>query len=159
MEQIGYSLIDGEGNELSFYGDTVGRCAGVPDFIDLPNGDRVHCPSLDETYKEFRLVPRWFEPGNDESIIFDGEKVIVKRFIPPRTLIPANVFLARATDVEYAAVRAAAEENVLYARWFDLLLTKGEVNVIGATALAAKASMISDGLVSSDRADQIFASM
>jgi hypothetical protein len=77
MEQIGYSLIDGNGAELEFWGDAKGVCAGLPEFIDLPNGDRVHCPKAGELQK-WKLVPRMLRVG-DLGKTVDGNSVVVTR--------------------------------------------------------------------------------
>lgn len=50
MEQVGYKLLDANGNVLKEWGGILGQCPGKPDYIDLPNGDRVFCPELDTPY-------------------------------------------------------------------------------------------------------------
>ena len=84
--------------------------------------------------------------------VFDTEE------IPPRTLIDGAAFLARVTDDEYAAVIAAAAQNMQVARWLDIFRLRGEIDVAGATAQAAKAGFVTAGLFSAERADEIFAS-
>lgn len=74
----------------------------------------------------------------------------------PQTLIDGAAFLARVTDQEYATIVAAAAQNVQLARWLDIFRLRGEIDVSGATALAAKAGMIALGLLTQQRADQIF---
>jgi hypothetical protein len=83
MEQIGYSLVDANGAELQFWGDTKGVCAGIPEAIDLPNGDRVHCPAVGEI-QQWKLVPRMLKSGNIGAVL-DGENFEVTRPepIPP----------------------------------------------------------------------------
>jgi hypothetical protein len=77
MEQIGYSLVAGNGAELQFWGDTKGVCAGLPEVIELPNGDRVHCPAVGEI-QQWKLVPRVLKTG-DASAVFDGSNFEVTR--------------------------------------------------------------------------------
>lgn len=77
MEQIGYSLIDADGNEVSHWGDGLGVCVGKPDKIVLPNGDHVHCPALGDL-QSWRLVPRMAERGTPAGISFDGTNIVVK---------------------------------------------------------------------------------
>lgn len=83
MEQIGYSLIDPQGNELQVFGDIAGQMQGAPDVIRLPNGDDVHCPEVGVDYEGCRLVERWLQYGEVSSVVFDGSKVIVTRPAPP----------------------------------------------------------------------------
>jgi hypothetical protein len=75
----------------------------------------------------------------------------------PRTVIDGVSFLNRVTDQEYAAVLAAARQSPQIARWLDILRLRGEVDVAGATAQAAKAGLVAAGLLTADRADVIFA--
>lgn len=76
---------------------------------------------------------------------------------PPKTLFDGAEFLSRVTDAEYAAITAAAAQHVQLARWLDIFRLRGEIDVSGATALAAKAGMVALGLLSQERADQVFA--
>lgn len=82
MEQIGYSLIDDGNNELEFWGDTPGRTEGAPNVIQIANGDRVHCPTVGDSYQGVRLVPRMFQFGQQEDISFDGTNIVVTRIAP-----------------------------------------------------------------------------
>lgn len=76
MEQIGYSLIDGNGAELQHWGDAIGRASGRPDFLLLPNGTQVHCPSLG-AIGDWRLVHRVGKYGSPPGVEFDGNQVVV----------------------------------------------------------------------------------
>jgi hypothetical protein len=76
---------------------------------------------------------------------------------PPRTIIDGVTFLGRVTDQEYAAVLAAARQSPQIARWLDILRLRGEVDVAGSTAQAAKAGLVAAGLLTPERADAIFA--
>lgn len=80
MEQIGYSLVDGQGSELQFWGDTLGQCQGLPDVIVLPNGDRVHGAKAGEALGgNCRLVKRMGELATENSVSFDGADIIVRK--------------------------------------------------------------------------------
>lgn len=43
------------------------------------------------------------------------------------------------------------------AKWLDIFRLRGEIDVTGATAQAAKAGLVAAGLLTADRADVIFA--
>lgn len=75
MEQIGWSLIDGNGIEVQSWGGALGMCAGVPNVISLPNGDHVHAPQPG-LLQEWWLVERHAERG-PSNIVWDGVKVVV----------------------------------------------------------------------------------
>lgn len=75
----------------------------------------------------------------------------------PRTVIDGVAFLGRVTDAEYVAVLAAARQSPQIARWLDILRLRGEVEVSGETAKAAKAGLVAAGLLTPERADAIFA--
>lgn len=76
---------------------------------------------------------------------------------PASTRVDGGVFLERVTDAEYAAVTAAAVGSVQLQRWLDQLRMLGYVDVASASAVAAKAGLVSAGLLTQDRADAIFA--
>lgn len=81
--------------------------------------------------------------------------------MPPETplskYIDGAAFLARVTDEEYAAVLTAAQSSPQLSRWVDILRMRGVIDVKGNTALAAKAGLVSLGLLTQERADEIFA--
>lgn len=77
MDHIGYSLVDGAGNEASFWGDAIGQIAGLPDVIALPNGDTVHGATLGEQLGAWRLVERYGQYGAAASTVYDGTRVVV----------------------------------------------------------------------------------
>jgi len=79
MEQVGYSLVDTQGNEIQVFGDTAGQTQGVPSAIRLPSGDDVHCPDVNVDYEGVRLVERWLSYDDAQSILFDGQKTVVTR--------------------------------------------------------------------------------
>lgn len=75
MEQIGYSLVDGEGTEIAFWGNSIGDCPKLPECIVLPNGDQVYAPRFGKM-GEWQFVPRMGRFGSD-PIMFDGTNVVV----------------------------------------------------------------------------------
>jgi hypothetical protein len=76
---------------------------------------------------------------------------------PAVTLIDGVTFLGRVSDDEYRAILEASRENAQVARWLDILRLRGEVDVAGTTAQAAKAGLVALGLLGAARADAIFA--
>lgn len=83
MERIGCSLVDTNGSEVQFWGDTPGSYPGAPDVLRLPNGDFVHSLKLGEEAQGYRLVERHLSYGPAEQIQFDGSKVVVTRPVLP----------------------------------------------------------------------------
>jgi hypothetical protein len=81
--QIGFSVVDKIGNEIQFWGDDAGLMPIQPNVIVLPNGDQVHCPSVGESYGDFRFVSRNIVFGTPHSIAFDGSSIVVTRETPP----------------------------------------------------------------------------
>lgn len=75
MTQIGWSLIDGSGAEVEYWGDSLGSCAGVPNVVRLPNGDHVH-GAVPGPIQDWWLVERHATRG-PSSIVWDGTKVVV----------------------------------------------------------------------------------
>lgn len=76
---------------------------------------------------------------------------------PVKTLFDGAEFLARLTDAEYGAILSASAQSIQLARWLDILRLRGEIDVTGSTARAAKSGLVKGGLLTSDRADVIFA--
>lgn len=70
--------------------------------------------------------------------------------------IEGAVFLARFTDDELAAAYAAEASNIQVRRWFETLRMRGEIDITGATAAAAKAGMVALGVLTQERADETF---
>lgn len=53
---VGYKLIDQNAATVDSWGGTWGQCPGIPNPLVLPNGDRVHAPSLNTPYSDYTLV-------------------------------------------------------------------------------------------------------
>lgn len=87
MEQIGYSLIDGSGTEVQFWGDDFGRMRGIPDRIVLPNGHIVDGPKDGGQFEDWKLVRRMGQNGEANSVLFDGTDVIVTRTVPAEKIV------------------------------------------------------------------------
>ena len=114
MEHIGYSLVDDGGAEIQVFGDTVGQVRAVPNVIRLPDGKDVHCPLVGTEYDGFKLVERWLQDGEEASVLFDGDRVIVTRKLPQpeQRLVRKSVIIDRLhdagkLDAAYAVLQAA----------------------------------------------------
>lgn len=107
MQQIGFSLIDAQGNELQFWGDDVGYSAQIPNVITLPSGDRVHCPAQGVDYQGTSIVPRIWEAGSPPSIAYTNGNIVVTRpapvveaaITPPRVVASALAIQIANSDV------------------------------------------------------------
>lgn len=75
---------------------------------------------------------------------------------PEPAFVEGAAFMARFTDDEYAAARALEATNPQVARWLDTLRVRGEIDVNGRTAQAAKASLVALGVLTQARADETF---
>src|SRR5262249_34328372 len=115
------------------------------------------------TKDRFPVAPElaWVDVDDDTTerdAFVDGQVVKYEAPIVVRSsVIDGADFLARITDEEYQAIIAATGVNVQIARWVELLRLRGQVDVVGTTAQAAKAGLIAAGLLSQRRADAIFA--
>lgn len=78
--------------------------------------------------------------------------------VAPYHVFDGANFLARLTDAEYGAILAASTQSVQLARWLDIFRLRGEIDVTGSTAQAAKVGLVATGLLTQERADVIFAS-
>jgi hypothetical protein len=92
---------------------------------------------------------------------YDGKNFVAPSAPEPDPNAPAFVagsdFLARLADAEYTAIIGAAQKNAQLARWIEILRMRGVIDVNGETAKRAKGAMVAAGLLTSDRADIIFA--
>ena len=89
MEQIGWSLVDGE-TELEHWGDTPGECVAVPSLVRLPNGDHVHCPQPGEI-QAWKLLPRFHDLANSATVVVDPDKVVVQTTPTPEMIVAERV--------------------------------------------------------------------
>lgn len=134
---VGYKLIDdANGNVVSQWGGQYGRTPAFPNPIILPNGDQICGGDKSTSYGGFTVVP------------WEMER-------PPQTVFDGASFIMRLTDDEYAAITSS--QIVQIRRWVDIFRLKGEIDVSGSTALAAKAGLVSAGLLTNERAEIIFA--
>lgn len=84
-------------------------------------------------------------------------------FSPPlpvyktKSLFEGSYFLSRLTDQEYSNIISASQVNSQISRWLDIFRLRGEIDVLGSTAQNAKAGLVAAGLITSDRAEIIFA--
>lgn len=96
-------------------------------------------------------IQAWVKAGNTPD-------PYVPPCIPPSP-IDGAIFLGRFTDDELTAIyaHAASPKNIQVMRWIDMLRMRGEIDVNGTTAQAAKAGLVAAGLVAQQRADEVFA--
>lgn len=137
---VGYKLIEvATGNVVESLGGEWGKCPEIPNPLVLPNGDHVCGANYGESFHGYRL-DAWEmdEPAPSPKTVFDGA-----------------TFMSRVTDDEYAAITAS--ENIQVRRWLDTFRLRGEIDVTGATAQAAKAGLVALGLLTQERADIVFA--
>jgi hypothetical protein len=130
---------------------------GLTEFAAVGDERPDHAPRF-RCVEEIETVPAPAYP-NTETVVsqtFDGAVVRIERTYAPVTLIDGAAFLARVTDEEYAAITAAALRNPQIGRWLDIFRLRGEIDVAGSTALAAKAGLVAAGLLTQERADVIF---
>ena len=92
--------------------------------------------------------------------LWDGSQFVepTQLVVPPKTVFDGVEFLGRLTDDEYSAIIAASAKSVQLARWLDIFRLRGEIDVTGSTAQAAKVGLVATGLLTQERADVIFAS-
>lgn len=94
-------------------------------------------------------VRAWIAAGNTP----DGYQAPT----PTAAAIDGVTFLARFTDDEYLAITAAGRTNGQIGKWIEMLRLRGEIDVSGTTAQAAKTGVVAAGLLTQERADEIFA--
>lgn len=56
MELVGYKLLDSNGDTVKEWGGSWGQCPGIPNPLELPNGDIVNGASINEDYSGYMLV-------------------------------------------------------------------------------------------------------
>ena len=137
---VGYRLIEEKtGEAVQYAGGEWGKCPDIPNPLVLPNGDHVCGANYGDSFNGYRL-DAWEmdEPAPQPKTVFDGAS-----------------FMARVTDDEYAAITAS--ENIQVRRWLETFRLRGEIDVAGATAQAAKAGLVALGLLTQERADVVFA--
>lgn len=135
-ELVGYKLIeDSTGDVVNQWGGQYGRAPAFPNPLILPNGDQICGADINKSYGGFTVVPWEIER-------------------PPQTVFDGASFIMRLTDDEYAAITSS--QNVQIRRWIDIFRLKGEIDVSGVTAQAAKKGLTEAKLLTADRADIIF---
>lgn len=82
----GYSLIDSSNTEVQSWGNSLGTKMSIPESINLPNGDIVLSPAVNDSLSEqYKLVERWIEsnPTTEidvkvgETIQFSNDKILI----------------------------------------------------------------------------------
>lgn len=77
--------------------------------------------------------------------------------VAPPIQIDGVDFLSRVTMDEYDAITTAARENAQIRIWLDIFRLRGYVDPNSGTSIAAKAGLVSANLLSTERAEIIFA--
>jgi hypothetical protein len=159
------AIVDLENSNIVAFG------VGLPYRMTLPDGGLTEFTAIDDERPDhaprFRCVeevdvskqPDYPHIEANVSRYFDGNVVTVNRVYEraqPITVIDGATFLARVTDDEYAAIIGAALTNPKIGRWIDIFRLRGEIDVAGSTALAAKAGLVAAGLLTLERAEVIF---
>lgn len=111
---VGYKLVDGENTLIQQWGGEFGTVPEMPNPILLPNGDRVHAPSLNQSYSGYTLK-LWYE---EKPITVEDVRAEARRRI-----------LARYPDWKQVNMTARGVE----------LLRKGEANLTPAEATESAA--------------------
>ena len=136
---VGYRLIEEKtGEAVQYAGGEWGKCPDIPNPLVLPNGDHVCGANYGDSFNGYRL-DAWEmdEPAPQPKTVFDGAD-----------------FMARVTDEEYAAITGS--NNIQVRRWLDTFRLHGEIDVAGVTSQAAKAGLVALGLLTPQRAAEIF---
>lgn len=92
MEQIGYSLVDAQGTELQYWGDTSGVMV-TPSRVVWPNGDITEGVSGPLDYADWKLVRRFMTYGASESgpTMTDAGVIVTKDISDLKTRLRAQV--------------------------------------------------------------------
>lgn len=132
------------------------------------NGQLVAISSEEEGVIRSRVIadgssgPLLENHGAFDVVLSPEEAAIVRHQwataprLAPTKIIGGAEFIKRVTPEEYLAVRALERSNGQIALWMDEFRLNGTINVLGETALAAKAAFVSLGVCSQERADEIF---
>ena len=148
----------------------------VPNPLALPNGEQVEGASVgwaDNGYALVAVTPfaipaGYITTGNPSYLINDNTGAVSESYetipTPPVTWIPAATFIERFTDAEYIAIRAAVQAqmqagNAQLAKWIDRATAEGGIDVSSDEVKAAKAALVAAGLLTSQRADIVFATL
>jgi hypothetical protein len=94
---VGYKLLDSEGAVFKSWGGVWGRVPGMPDAVDLPNGDRVHCPELNVSYGGCMLIAWEMDPP---PLTTDDVNVERDRRIFPGPITVTSTALAQPIPVD-----------------------------------------------------------
>jgi hypothetical protein len=138
-ELVGYKLIrDNDDAEVQSWGGVWGQCPGIPNPLIIPDGPHIHGGRvpLDTDLGGYRLVAWMMDK-------------------PVKTLFDGADFLDRLTNEEYEVITASTD--VQMRRWLDIFRLRGEIDVTGVTAQAAKAGLVALNLLTQERADELFA--
>lgn len=140
MEQIGYSLINSNNQEVQYWGTSNVDRSSLPEKIVLPNGDIIYSPSLGNI-QTWKLVERWYSYDTDpykvktgETISFDGTKIIVTC-----QYNELELSLAKLQKLNYLASFRYDREisGIIYANNIFATDRQSRVNYVGALTQAS----------------------
>ena len=163
MEHIGHSLVNKNGEEVWYIGETKGQLMTLPSRIVLPKGDQVHgAKTGDKIGGDLLLVERWISDVPPSiwhasvgwSVSFDGEKIIVTVLyedvasIVPQTVTPRQARLGLLSmglldQVGVAVEQAGSAAKITWEYATTIDRTDALVNDLGA-ALGLTTEQIDD---------------
>lgn len=117
--------------------------------------------TLDDLRSRFHadLIAQMVEvPANsvNENDIWDGAHFSPPPPPPPRTILSYEEFRARWSDAQKQALHAARAASWQIDDFVCLAQAQNNVNLTSAEGLAAKAALVSAGVLTADEADRLF---
>jgi hypothetical protein len=118
------------------------------------------CPVASVTVVDGDDRATWsFEPapGATPAQIAAGENVVATIPIETKTTLASSEFIGRFTNAEYRAATAAAWRQIGgNAKNWDVVVFDPNVNLNKKKATTLKTSLVTDGILTQARADEIF---
>ena len=123
MTQVGWDLVEvATARVVQYWGDEIGRCAGLPDRITLPNGtDHIHCPRPGDDYSGYVLTPRLkASPPLTEADFSAAIEGLFEETSRSLGYVSAD----RLATYVSSTIAKWREEAVAFVAWRDLVLVK-----------------------------------
>jgi hypothetical protein len=119
------------------------------------------CPTISVSVGDPNARATWsFEPAANatQPQIDAGNNVIATIPINPKSKLTAADFIGRFTNAEYRAATAAAWRGTAgNAKNWDVVVFQSTVNMNKKATNTLKTSLVTDGILTQARADEIFA--